>query len=412
MNFILFQVEAFVLGALLYILLRLNPWLGRVPLYLTVGILQYLQVILALGVYVEVYPGIVINGGSTVYFSGTLLSVLLIYIVDDASGARRLIYGLILANGILSLLTALVGLHYTSLNYRPFLEIPAEIFQLNPRVLMVGTVALFIDTLLIILLYELLHRLRSFALRIFLSLSVIQVLDSLMFVTGAFVEKPYYWDVLFANIIGKLMFIPAMVFALAMLHRTFGFSWPQNSTKLKDLFDLLTYREKYEVACHQSMRDYLSGLFNRRALDEMFPNTQQLRSGSVLLIDIDHFKSVNDTYGHIVGDNVIAGIAKEIQSSLREGDRAFRYGGDEFLVVLPTAHAQEADEVAQRIVAKIKHISIEAPQVASSHVTVTIGIAAVPVDGNDYTALIRRADERLLAGKALGRDQIMVPSTE
>ena len=103
--------ESMILGAILYLLLRLRPWLGNTPLVLTVGSIQFLQVLLALSLYIEVLPGLWISPGSSILFTGTILSVLLVYIVDDAKGARRFIYSLLAANIILSLITFSASQH-------------------------------------------------------------------------------------------------------------------------------------------------------------------------------------------------------------------------------------------------------------------------------------------------------------
>src|SRR5207249_5209233 len=113
-HLVLFGIEIFVTSAFLLGLFRLRHKLGLVPFYMALAGLQQLQTLLALTVYVQIVPGIAISPGSTVLFTGMLFTILLVYIREDASEARRLIYGLVAANLTVAILSFLLGLHLNS----------------------------------------------------------------------------------------------------------------------------------------------------------------------------------------------------------------------------------------------------------------------------------------------------------
>jgi diguanylate cyclase (GGDEF)-like protein len=152
--------------------------------------------------------------------------------------------------------------------------------------------------------------------------------------------------------------------------------------------------------------DPLTGLRNRRDLDEILEATLSAarRDGtplSVLLVDIDHFKQINDTGGHDAGDAVLVGVADSMRASLRTQDSLGRWGGEEFLVVLPNTDADEASLAAERLRSQIPHATSASDQ---SPVTVTIGVATN--DSGTPSELVRRADAALYVGKRSGRNQV------
>jgi len=157
--------------------------------------------------------------------------------------------------------------------------------------------------------------------------------------------------------------------------------------------------------------DALTGLRNRRDIEEKIiaevsSAERHEASLAVLLIDIDHFKHINDTYGHQAGDHALCTIAQTIHDCLRVEDTVGRWGGEEFLAVLPDTDAQSAVATAERLRAAIaEHTSHASPE---HPITVTIGVADWQSGGIDD--LIRRADAALYAGKANGRDTVELGS--
>lgn len=170
----------------------------------------------------------------------------------------------------------------------------------------------------------------------------------------------------------------------------------------------LTYDQLQQLAANDS----LTGMFNRRfgmaRLQEEYGRA--IRSGSPLgicLFDLDHFKLVNDTYGHTMGDKVLVHVSKVIRSALREGDVALRYGGEEFMVVLPGASITDAFEIADRIRRLIAETVFQHGSNALS-LTISGGAAAWPeFDASSSDALVRQADESLYKAKEEGRNRII-----
>lgn len=160
-----------------------------------------------------------------------------------------------------------------------------------------------------------------------------------------------------------------------------------------------------------AMTDPLTGLYNRRfALAELARIAAEARSDatpfSVLLIDLDRFKSVNDRFGHATGDLVLTEISRRLSANLRQGDLLARIGGEEFLLALPQADLSEARTIAQRLCDAVKGDAITLPAAAPPlTVTISIGLASGQ-SGEAIDALIDRADRALFKAKAKGRNQV------
>src|SRR6204780_1903388 len=169
-----------------------------------------------------------------------------------------------------------------------------------------------------------------------------------------------------------------------------------------------------------SRADSKTGLLNaatweREAIMEV---TRAVRTSSPLaiaLLDIDKFKVINDTYGHLVGDQVLKEIARTLNSMLREYDVAGRFGGEEFSLLLPQTRAVDAFRIAERVRANIAGLRIIAPGASGGervHVTVSIGVAALDSGSKrEYAELMAAADAALYRAKAGGRDQVQMIST-
>ncbi|MBC3210161.1 diguanylate cyclase [Pseudomonas sp. SWRI111] len=154
--------------------------------------------------------------------------------------------------------------------------------------------------------------------------------------------------------------------------------------------------------------DGLTGVYNRRRFDEKISEYVLLsrRTGrpfALLLIDADHFKRVNDTYGHAIGDEVLQQLAQLIQSSVRTTDFVARYGGEEFAVLLPEIAQPDTPEV---VAEKIRAAVAQAQFPGVGQVTVSIGLGLADPADNTHTALIKRVDQQLYQAKAAGRNQV------
>ena len=157
--------------------------------------------------------------------------------------------------------------------------------------------------------------------------------------------------------------------------------------------------------------DPLTGIYNRRfgmaRYHEEF--SRAVRAGTplgLMIFDIDHFKEVNDTYGHLTGDRVLSKITRVARNAMREGDVMVRYGGEEFLVILPAASRSDVERLAERIRRQIEDTAVtDGDQLI--RVTVSIGGTAYPApDVTDESVLLQRADEALYAAKQGGRNRV------
>lgn len=154
--------------------------------------------------------------------------------------------------------------------------------------------------------------------------------------------------------------------------------------------------------------DSLTGLPNRRAFDEhllrQFDQWQERRAiWSVLMIDIDHFKSLNDSFGHVAGDRALVHVATVLRATLRHSDVVVRYGGDEFAVILPATEVHRAGQVADRARVAVQNAELvcEGQQLP---ITVSCGAANVE-NSDDSVAVLRRADQALYKAKHTGRNR-------
>ncbi|WP_106251021.1 GGDEF domain-containing protein [Allonocardiopsis opalescens] len=131
---------------------------------------------------------------------------------------------------------------------------------------------------------------------------------------------------------------------------------------------------------------------------------------SVLIVDIDHFKRVNDAHGHLVGDQVLVGVATMLTHQLREYDLVGRFGGEEFVVLLPKADLAEACRVAERLRNQVARMVLPAEGPATVAVTISVGVALLRAHGRDLIELLAAADLALYQAKDAGRDRVSVPA--
>ncbi|HLU65055.1 MAG TPA: sensor domain-containing diguanylate cyclase [Kofleriaceae bacterium] len=161
-----------------------------------------------------------------------------------------------------------------------------------------------------------------------------------------------------------------------------------------------------------SVTDPLTGAYNREFLHKQLPESieQAERRGeplAIAMIDVDHFKAVNDELGHEVGDRVLAEVAQRLRAAIRAGDLLVRYGGEEFLALLPGADAGRAAEVAERVRSRMEEEPIEV-EGARIEVRVSVGVAEHRRGDDSHSQLVRRADTALYGAKAGGRNRVEV----
>ncbi|MEI6702310.1 MAG: GGDEF domain-containing protein [Deltaproteobacteria bacterium] len=200
--------------------------------------------------------------------------------------------------------------------------------------------------------------------------------------------------------------------ALAMLHASHDFSL--------NLLHILSQRVRFTTRVmtadkHHIRRieeyatvDALTGLHNRRWMQTMFDReVQRSRIGKLplgaLMLDIDHFKNVNDKYGHLAGDVVLAAVAQVTSMSLRPSDMIVRYGGEEIVILLPNTQPKDSWMVSERIRTAVESHEIDLSEEGLLRVTVSIGVSNL-AEGDTVESLIARADKALYAAKNSGRN--------
>lgn len=175
-----------------------------------------------------------------------------------------------------------------------------------------------------------------------------------------------------------------------------------------------TLSERNQELAQLSVTDSLTGLYNRKHLMETLVNEvararRHKRPFSVLLIDIDHFKEFNDTFGHLAGDDLLTTLASILKGSIRSVDYAARYGGEEFLVMLPETDIGGASESADRI---RDRVAAESFGNGNEQITVSIGVAAFREHGNTPESIIASADAALYQAKRRGRNRVVRASAK
>jgi len=165
-------------------------------------------------------------------------------------------------------------------------------------------------------------------------------------------------------------------------------------------------RKKYK---NLSNKDRLTGVFNRGYFDRILPELWRAAQAScdplsLLFIDLDHFKNVNDTYGHDKGDEVLKTIAQLVQTFCRRNDIIARYGGEEFVVIYPGMSADSALDAAESLRKVIEQKSLE---LVGFRQTASIGVATYPVDARDAAELLQRADQAVYQAKEQGRNRVV-----
>jgi two-component system cell cycle response regulator len=177
-------------------------------------------------------------------------------------------------------------------------------------------------------------------------------------------------------------------------------------------------KSNYQQTISRAITDSLTGLYNRHYLNAHLDNLvrQALNNNkplSLVIMDVDHFKMVNDTYGHDIGDQVLKQIADMIIKSIRSADLGARFGGEEFVVLMPETDAQQASDAAERIRGTVERTPMKVThEIGQLNKTVSIGVAFLNEMGDSGQALLKRADEALYKAKNSGRNRVVSANGE
>ncbi|MGB8713380.1 MAG: diguanylate cyclase [Onishia taeanensis] len=189
---------------------------------------------------------------------------------------------------------------------------------------------------------------------------------------------------------------------------------PCELVNVANAFNQMTQRIREQENSLRSMAitDGLTGLYNRREFDRLLADEvkRSERSGgsfSLIIGDIDHFKTFNDRYGHQTGDEVLCAVGQALADNLREVDKACRFGGEEFVVILPDCNAEAARQAAERARDAIASKVFQLDGKLTARVTMSFGVATSPGNGNTPEALLKRADMALYQAKGHGRNRVM-----
>lgn len=209
---------------------------------------------------------------------------------------------------------------------------------------------------------------------------------------------------------GRVM---SLVAAAASPHAFDDVAKPVMETLLEHLRAALQSAQKYDAIRREAVTDPLTNLYNRRFFEkqgreEVERSLRHQVPLTLLMFDVDHFKHINDTYGHQTGDKVLQAVAQYLKDHVRTSDICGRYGGEEFALLLPATPGRNAAFLADRLrngLAQIMYTGLGLP--ANASVTVSAGLATCPHDGTTLEDLIARADEALYRAKAAGRNTVV-----
>ncbi len=388
-------VSALLLGAY-----RLRPKLGLSAVVAVVVSLQFFQGVLGSSFYWEAGERFMVSPGSVILFSSNLALLLYSFARDGIATARVLLYAILIGNIVPYAVGALLWFHIQYSEPHNFLGIPEEIFYQGMLPAVVGISVLYIDQVLALLGFSWMRRRFPFlpvVIPLTVTLVVVLAVDTVLFLSVVHFGHESLSTMIVGGVLGK-----------AAGGMAFGVVWGSHLQRqmlrkaddLKQILRFVFFRDDVEKLREAASRDGMTGLYNRRTFDRIFGELLRRddRRFSLILCDVDHFKQVNDTLGHDVGDEVLIDIARHIEASTREMDFAFRIGGDEFAVVLPRCDAASAGEVAGRI----KSFRFE-DDALKFVVTLSTGKAEFPAEGTTQVELYRRADEKLYKDKESSR---------
>lgn len=407
---ILLFTQALIYFGVMAALFRLRHLMGLGAFLCALGVMHFLETYLAAVFFIELPFGL-LSPGSTVLFSGKLAIILLFYIREDAETVRQPIYGLLIGNFLMVALVATLRLYgppVTLPGYNPDLVLIDQMGAL----MVWGTTLLFIDSIALILLYERLRLLlpRSLVLRSCLSLAIILTFDQVGFFIGLHMVTGTPLGALFGGWVAKMGAAATYATLMGLYLNLFERRTPELAPQpLSDIFHKLTYRHKYEELLGKSGRDALTGALTRERFETLGQtilarSIAAQRPVSLAILDVDHFKSINDRYGHVVGDEVLRRVVDCLRAEIRGDDLIFRYGGEEFVVLCENMSHPAALASAERMRVAV-HRTLAQEFAAAP--TISIGVATFPDDAKDIRGLVAHADVHLYEAKRQGRDRVV-----
>lgn len=383
------------------------------------------------GVKVDV-GGVTFLVGSTVFYTSLLLGVFVVYVFDGPRATRIAIFTVVGISILMPLIALALNLQMALVQHAPAGYLPTPSLRIN----LASVLTTLMDLIFLAVSWEFLHlRLARihYGVRAFVALLGVMWLDVILFNTGAFIGHPNYLNILqgtlYSRLIITLFAAPVLVAYLSWENKRENLPMEQRPLlailhqlsavreELSVARQELERRKKAEAALKESQRklerlatiDDMTGLYNRRHFrsltkKEIAGSQRYKKTLSLLMIDLDHFKSVNDTHGHEAGDKVLVAIADSVRHVIREADIVGRIGGEEFAVLLPSTTMKGALSLAKRMRREAEETRIPIQQKEIS-ITVSIGVACLsPEDSIDD--LLKKADQALYLAKDRGRNRV------
>lgn len=383
---------------------------GLVPLVLALTVLESIKYFVAAYVLVPL-PGLGhASLGSLVGYVNVLVVVQACYLRLGAAPARQLAVGLVLFSFLAGVLSALLAQLIAQPGVLSMAPLERYQLSLSGWVLVYGNVLMLLGLVgSLVLMQWLLRRGWPLPLAMVGSLVLVMLVDTLVFQLSTRDWAEISASLLLANAAGKSL-MAALLGALTAWW--LGDRGPRDGPAALDLLRALSFRTRLEALELELQTDALTRLFNRRYLERQVPDVLRLdrqrgHSTALVLLDLDHFKGLNDSLGHLVGDQALRHVAQLLQQGVRHHDSVVRYGGEEFLLVLPGTGAQEAAHLAAQLLQTLRERPLQLEGERRVALSATAGVAAAPQDGLHWTELLQRADERLYRGKREGRDRVV-----
>jgi diguanylate cyclase (GGDEF)-like protein len=388
---------------------------GLAPLMLVMGLLEGLKYHAAAAINLNIPALGPVSLGSLVSYINLLAVMQVVHLRLGPTSARQLAWGLVALSIVSGLLHPLLALLLDQPDIELGMALDRRLLVFGAWVQGVGNVLLLMGLVGSVLLVEFLRQRRwPLWLALVLSLLVVTQLDTVLFLGLAFGPSALTHEALAANAVGKgLMALVFGAMAALALRDLREEAEPNPSLRrLRELLGAFSFQHRVEALELELQTDPLTGLFNRRYLERVVPDILRIerdrgQPSCLCILDLDHFKAVNDGHGHLAGDELLRHVANLLRQQLRRQDSVLRFGGEEFLLVLPSTSQAEAVAVVEQLLGLLRNRPLALSSGLELQVTATAGLACTAQDGQTVQALLQRADERLYEGKRGGRDRLV-----
>jgi len=343
----------------------------------------------------------------TLLTTGVYFSILLVFLSRGVDETRRLVFGLFFSTAAVFALLWVIGFDVAAVFYPP-------IIVTRLLILLAGSIlVVYIHSQL----YQSVPRAPAITL-ILMALIGATAVDALLVwatspLTQMIPERAEAAPSFPTQLLVRTGFAVWFSLGLFLVRRFRNFEKEELPAGRRfSLLNFITYRQQYEIARNIAITDELTSLYNRRHFNEVFPREVERAKRydqplSLAFVDIDFFKRINDTLGHSGGDSILVEVARVLVDNSRDIDIIFRYGGEEFVILLPSTSKAGAIVAMNKLRELVAQIDLSGFGTRIQKVTVSVGIATCPAEASSGDELVVRADKRLYAAKSGGRDQVV-----